>query len=90
MGGSFIPAWEWRRGKRLPAETQTTAQPLIGKEAAGTDYLIKGNISGDGERIYHVPGQEHYSDTKISPERGERFFCSEAEAVSAGWRKAKR
>ncbi|GLQ79189.1 hypothetical protein GCM10007881_27070 [Mesorhizobium huakuii] len=52
---------------------------------------IKGNISiNTGERIYHVPGQEHYWETKISPQYGERWFCSEAEAVAAGWRKARR
>ena len=49
---------------------------------------IKGNISiNTGEHIYHVPGQEHYSETKISPQYGERWVCSEAEAVAAGWRK---
>jgi len=52
---------------------------------------IKGNISiNTGERIYHVPGQEHYWETKISPQYGERWFCSEAEARQAGWRKARR
>lgn len=52
---------------------------------------IKGNISiSSGERIYHVPGQVNYDDTKISPEYGERWFCTEEEAVQAGWRKAKR
>jgi hypothetical protein len=52
---------------------------------------IKGNISiNTGERIYHVPGQEHYWETKISPQYGEQWFCSEAEALAAGWRKARR
>ena len=57
----------------------------------GSGCTIKGNISIDsGERIYHVPGQKFYSQTRISPEFGERWFCSEAEARKAGWRKAKR
>lgn len=51
---------------------------------------IKGNISIDtGERIYHVPGQRYYMKTRISPEYGERWFCSEAEARAAGWRKSR-
>lgn len=51
---------------------------------------IKGNIAQEsGERIYHVPGCEYYTRTVISEEKGERWFCSEAEAVAAGWRKAK-
>lgn len=49
---------------------------------------IKGNISRSGERIYHVPGQEFYTRTQISVTKGERWFCSEAEARAAGWRKA--
>lgn len=52
---------------------------------------IKGNISIEtGERIYHVPGQMFYSRTRIAPEWGERWFCSEAAARAAGWRKSKR
>jgi micrococcal nuclease len=51
---------------------------------------IKGNISKSGEKIYHVPGQTYYEQTKISPEYGERWFCTDAEALANGWRKALR
>jgi hypothetical protein len=51
---------------------------------------IKGNISGKGARIYHVPGQRDYERTGIREEKGERWFCSEAEARAAGWRPARR
>lgn len=51
---------------------------------------IKGNVSIDtGARIYHVPGQKYYNQTRIRPQYGERWFCSEAEAQRVGWRKAK-
>ena len=51
---------------------------------------IKGKISyTTHERIYHVPGQKYYWATNINPFRGERWFCSEAAAVAAGWLKAK-
>lgn len=51
---------------------------------------IKGNISvDDGEKIYHLPGMKYYDKTKISPEYGERWFCTEEEANANGWRKAK-
>ena len=60
------------------------------KDVAGiTSCLIKGNISIDNEKIYHLPGQKFYDKTQINESKGERFFCSEEEAVSAGWRKAK-
>jgi hypothetical protein len=50
---------------------------------------IKGNISyNGGEKIYHAPGQTYYNDTVINPNYGERWFCTEAEAVSNGWRRA--
>ncbi|WP_348643421.1 hypothetical protein [Mesorhizobium sp. M2E.F.Ca.ET.209.01.1.1] len=58
-------------------------------EARRVGCDIKGNINDRGERIYHVPGQEYYSATRINPARGERWFCSEWEAWWAGWRKAK-
>ncbi len=51
---------------------------------------IKGNISSGGARIYHVPGQRFYGPTRISPARGERWFCSEDEALASGWRRALR
>lgn len=55
----------------------------------GLDCVIKGNISSSGEKIYHLPGCQSYSKTVISEEAGERWFCSENEALGAGWRKAK-
>jgi endonuclease YncB( thermonuclease family) len=78
--GDFIPPWDWRRGGRLEQKAANDNQPC----------LIKGNISRSGERIYHVPGGQYYGRTKISSEKGERYFCSEAEAVAAGWRRSKR
>jgi hypothetical protein len=36
----------------------------------------------------HVPGQRYYDKTQIDESRGERWFCTEQEAVGADWRKA--
>lgn len=55
-----------------------------------SDCRIKGNVSAKGARIYHRPGQRHYNETRISTAKGERWFCTEAEARAAGWRAAKR
>ncbi len=87
----FVAPWDWRRGDRLvaaPANVEPTKRPA--NDNAATQCLIKGNISSRGERIYHVPGGAYYSRTKISPAKGERFFCSEAEAEAAGWRASQR
>ena len=62
-----------------------------GCETRQPGCVIKGNISlRTGERIYHVPGGDYYDKTEISPEKGERWFCTEEEAVENGWRKSKR
>ena len=53
-----------------------------------TGCRIKGNISQNG-RIYHVPGNLSYEQTKIDESKGERRFCTEAEAREAGWRAPK-
>ncbi len=45
---------------------------------------IKGNINSEGEKIYHLPGSRSYAATKITPSEGERYFCSEADAVPPG------
>lgn len=50
---------------------------------------IKGNVAFEsGEKIYHMPNQEFYSETKINTAYGERWFCTEEEALSNGWRKS--
>ena len=46
---------------------------------------IKGNISKAGQ-IYHTPWSPWYSRTRIRLEDGERWFCTEREAIDAGWR----
>ena len=52
--------------------------------------LVKGNISSSGEKIYHVPEGASYDRVKIDEDAGEAFFCSEEDAVAAGFRKALR
>ena len=52
--------------------------------------MIKGNVNRKGERIYHLPGQLNYSQISMQKGLGERWFCTEAEAEAAGWRKATR
>lgn len=49
---------------------------------------IKGNITSDHDKIYHLKGCRSYEKTGIDESAGERWFCTEDEAVAAGWRKA--
>lgn len=89
--GAFAKPWEWRAEQRgLQTTTESAPLSLFGSTTESTaSCVIKGNISKKGERIYHMPGQRYYSQTKISPSKGERWFCTEAEARAAGWRRSK-
>lgn len=66
-----------------------TSTPPASQTPPSSTATIKGNISSTGEKIYHVEGCGSYSKTQIDEARGERWFTTEEEAVSAGWRKAK-
>jgi endonuclease YncB( thermonuclease family) len=78
--GRAEPPWEFRKH----AWGRSTSRPDVPKGACP----IKGNISRDGRRIYHMPGQRDYGRTVIDTGAGERWFCDEGEAGAAGWRKA--
>lgn len=50
---------------------------------------IKGNISEKGYgKTYLIPGCDNYKTVKIDTKKGEQYFCSEQEAIQAGFRKA--
>jgi endonuclease YncB( thermonuclease family) len=82
--GQFTPPDEWRRDGGN--ERTRRAEPGQAPAARRDGCAIKGNINGDGERIYHTPDSSSYRDTDIDERRGERWFCTEAEARNAGWR----
>jgi endonuclease YncB( thermonuclease family) len=82
--GTFEWPWDYRARKRLPTVLSLPAScpPPTNDPAC----RIKGNISKAG-RIYHMPGSRDYEKVSIKPSRGERYFCTEEEAVRCGWRK---
>lgn len=92
--GTFQPPWEWRAAQREQSVSSSTISlvPSDASSASASEESgacsIKGNISRKGERIYHVPGQKYYAQTRISVGKGERWFCSEQEARAAGWRRS--
>jgi endonuclease YncB( thermonuclease family) len=57
--------------------------------AAPAGCAIRGNITRDGARIYHLPWGRDHTRVKMDLTRGKRWFCSEAEAEEAGWRRAR-
>lgn len=53
------------------------------------DYpVIKCNISKNGDKIYHLPWDQQYDTTVITPNQGEFFASTVAEAEEAGFRHA--
>ena len=70
---------DYRKRKKTKSVTVGQSNPV-------SDCEIKGNISRDGKKIYHLPGGKYYSQTKISTDKGEQWFCTEEEAKKAGWR----
>ncbi len=77
---------------RVERPRPASEPPAAVCEYSGTaNAVIKGNVTfGSGERIYHVPGGEFYSSTVIDARFGESWFCTEAEAARAGWRRSLR
>ena len=73
--GTFTEPWRYRQ---MPAADQVPPDNCV----------IKGNINRKGRKLYHRPSDRSYARTVVSPEKGERWFCSEEEAKAAGWRPA--
>lgn len=64
------------------SSTPASVKPVIDPN----NCLIKGNISSDGRKLYHVQGQQSYKRLTHMTS----CFNSEAEAQAAGFTKAKR
>jgi hypothetical protein len=80
--GPAEPPWEWRR-------RQQTRVATVASGPAPEGCNIKGNINSAGVKIYHTPASPWYKRTTVNESRGQRWFCSEAEARAAGWRAAR-
>ncbi|PZQ49204.1 MAG: nuclease [Rhodovulum sulfidophilum] len=83
--GAAEAPWDYRAGLR--ADRERAAEAKAAAEAG--DCRVKGNISADGEKIYHLPGSAAYARVRIATDKGERWFCDERAAIAAGWRAVK-
>lgn len=74
----------WGKCEYTPAEHAQGDAP-----APSAQCSIKGNIStGEFGKTYFLKSCNNYSQVKIDPDRGEEYFCSEADAVAAGYQKS--
>ncbi|MES3029336.1 MAG: thermonuclease family protein [Pseudomonadota bacterium] len=81
--GTFESPSAYRADERAEVRAAATSPPSV-------SCVIKGNINAKGRRIFHQPGQRDYSATVIDAARGERWFCSPAEAQAQGWTPSQR
>ena len=70
--------------KTATAEVSGIHVPQNINKPTATCIKIKGNINSRGERIYHCPSWRDYD--KITMKSGDKWFCTESEAKSAGFR----
>ncbi len=83
--GASEPAWDYRAEVKAERDRAQEARSM----AEAGECRIKGNISAEGERIYHLPGSAAYPKVRVSTAKGERWFCDETAALAAGWRAVK-
>ncbi|MEK7155032.1 MAG: thermonuclease family protein [Patescibacteria group bacterium] len=50
---------------------------------------VKGNYDIHGKRYYHLPEFRHYSQVVVNLDKADRWFCSEDEAIKAGFVRAR-
>jgi len=73
----------WRGTVERPSEWRDRIWAEARKRAPD-GCPIKGHVSR-GVRTYLVPGQVRYDRVRVNKARGGRWFCSENEAIAAGW-----
>ncbi|MCB1515870.1 MAG: thermonuclease family protein [Hyphomicrobiaceae bacterium] len=74
-------------GKAERPESFRAAAWQAAKQTAPDSCPIKGRISARS-KVYVMPWMPGYDRVSIRSARGERWFCTEQEALAAGWRPA--
>src|SRR5437763_8117779 len=81
--GAFIAPWDWRHKNNktvilgalvIPIHAQAFLLGSSATEGApSANCTIKGNVSRNGERIYHLQNQQFYTRIKMDIDRGKRW-----------------
>lgn len=99
--GAFVAPRDWRNRnanamvlgafKVTPATKVLLLRSAHGAKPPSPDCAIKANINRSGVCIFHEPGGRFYAKIKMNiPEKGNRWFCSVAEAKASGCRETRR
>ena len=82
-------AQEKAKTNNLGLFSEKCYQPDINSEKP--DCNIKANIDKNTkEKVYYLPGCVQYKTTIVEKDIGENWYCSEKEALEAGYRKSER
>ena len=98
--GAFIAPWDWRHRNNKTVILGAYSVPIGAQKmllnrsategAPSPGCTIKGNVSSNGERIYHIEGQKFYARIRMDKGDDRRWFCTADDAEAAGWRRAVR
>lgn len=81
---TFTMPVDWRTSRTPePADPPVKRYSAARPAQASQGCTIKGNRNRKGQWIYHLPGMPYYE-----PTLAEEWFCSEAQAQAAGYRRA--
>lgn len=76
--------------RQAEAEASQAGRGLWGScqiDRPSTGCVIKGNVTSRG-KLYHLPECPSYDSVVIEVGKGQRWFCTEEEALEAGWQRA--
>ncbi|MFD6440458.1 thermonuclease family protein [Peribacillus sp. NPDC060186] len=65
------------------SKTEVVTEKKTAISSSCSKPKIKGNINSKGDKIYHIPSGQYYEITKP-----EELFCTEQDALNAGFRKS--
>ena len=96
--GAFIAPWDWRHRNNKTVILGAYTVPIYAQKmllnrsategAPSPECTIKGSVSRNGERIYHMQDQRFYARIRMDKGGGRRWFCTPEEAEAAEWRRA--
>jgi micrococcal nuclease len=80
-GNGLLETANIARSKKLGVYSLTCTQS---ENLANPKCPIKGNVN-DSDRVYHYPGCKLYNSTLVQLHLGDKWFCTENEALKAGF-----
>lgn len=76
----------WAGGDAMRPAQWRSARWEDAKSKAPDGCPIKGQVFRKSGKTYMLPWQPDYERARVNTAEGERWFCSESEAQSAGWK----